>query len=292
MEEAHTPNPSEPDPDNKAKPADPSGPPYPPEAAEKRPKLKLKQILKPLSPHLTAPRPERDPRLEKKEVPKPSPQAVPVELEPEPVPEPSSGIPVEEESEAPPQPVQPLPPEEQETATEAEEEAGAEEEEAADKQAGPESGGRPAPKWSRRLLLWLGAPVVLLAGIAWLLVYIFSPGEPELAAVSQEQLVAALERSKAKAEGTASTADLSPVDLTLAIEGQTVDSYLEKLRRQEIIPSTQPRGIFVNSVFVPEGGILNPRLGLFLVQVEVSAYGSLIDLQDASHQSYRIALEE
>ena len=57
------------------------------EEDQKPQKLKLKQILTPLSPHLKAPRPKVEKRVESKTAYKPSPKAVPVEPEPELTPE-------------------------------------------------------------------------------------------------------------------------------------------------------------------------------------------------------------
>lgn len=262
--------------------------PSSPEEPGERPKLKLKQILTPISPHLTAPRPEADPRLEKKVSIKPAPRAVPIEPEPEPeIPlESHDGAPGEEAG--PPLPL--APGDEQAPPGEDPEEQEAEDNESPEEAEGVEPVGADK-KWTKRLVVWMAVPVLLVAAIAWLALVILKPPESEPhpgKTVTRQVLQNA---ANASSKGSAN-ANVSPVELTLALEKQTVESYIEQLKKQEIIPSEKPRGIYINSVFIPEGHPLNPNLGLSLMQVELSPQGALIDLQDQANATYRIALQD
>ena len=263
--------------------------------------MKLKQILTPISPHLKAPRPERDPRLAQRETPIPAPRAVPIEPEPEPDPEAlkaeregtTPAAPLPPESSAGPSPEQPesqpeqaeAPPGE-ETGDESAEQPG--EETTEEDTFYEDLPQKKTPNWSRRLLIWLVLPVALVGAIAWLVLFILKPAPGETVTAVQPQAGTAVQR--ANPQPAAAKADLGPVELTLALENQTLESYLQQFQQQEIVASTNPRGIFVNSVFIPEGSPVNPRFGLILVQVEPSPEGTLIDLVDADRQPYRIAL--
>lgn len=283
MEESHTPNPSDSEGPNRSDDTDQTGKPR---------KLRLKKLLTPISPHLTAARPERDPRLEdlrEQKEPEEAPRAVPVEPEPEPVkpPEAEEPKPLLGDEEVPQETVKP------------EYEEPAEDVEAPEPEPEPEPLPRPdelemvygrKPDWRKRLVLWLGAPVLILAAIVYLVTVLLDPfGQSPESSPPAGAGTAGMAGAPLR-ESTPSSA-ISPLELSIVLENLNLAGYLDQLRRQELVPSETPRGLYVNSVFIPEGSLINPRLGLTLAYVEISPVGFLFDLQDAEGTPYRVAIE-
>jgi hypothetical protein len=274
----------------------------PPEEAGPQ-KLKLKQILTPLSPHLTAPRPERDPRLEKKEPPIPTPKAVPIEPEPEPEPEPESALGTGtapagdsvEGAEAPPaapreiesSPATPeelgLPPEE-ETGKEETVPVEAAEEESVEPVA--QKTAQPAKRGKKRLLILL-LPVVIVVAILALLQYLFDPLGLKIEPIA-ELPDPGLVRQVAQPKQQEESSNAGSKELADSLEGQSMEDYLGRLKSLPMTLSDNPKGIFIGSVFFNEGSMVNPELDLKLRSILPDA--SAIVLVDGSGNTYRIAL--
>ena len=295
MQDPNTPNPS--DEENGSTHAGGSG-----GSEEERPKLKLKKILTPLSPHLKAPREERDPHRQNPKSFHPSPQAEPVEPE-EPVLERPRAEPLPLYEIEPPRPeeLNPHLPEagiesgagewgegapEEPSPEEEREAAEAEEEEEAEEPAAPPRRG-PSP---RRRGLQFALGVILLAAAAFLALRVFSPFGGSSETVPMKN--AATDRSRTAATGGTGTpyGDLEPIDLLVQMESETAEEYINRLQKEPIFPAREPRGIFIDRVFFPEGSSLNPKLGIRLTGIEFSGRETTITLQDSESNPYTIAV--
>jgi hypothetical protein len=257
------------------------------------PRLKLKQILTPLSPHLTAPRPEADKGVQKKKAFKPSPKAVPVEPEPEPTPEELESSTTDS--------LKPVPapeastPREIETSPPTDEELGLEKEEASEEPPKKEQAGKPAAKKAapapkpkaRRLVFALLIPVVLLAAILLLVHYLFDPFGLKIKPIEELPDVSLI-RETAQPAPSIEPRDAGSALLLDALEEQTIEGYLANLQRQRIFVCSNPKGIFIDSVLFTEGTPINPQLGLELAEVDME--GDSFSLQDGTGQSYRLDL--
>jgi hypothetical protein len=49
---------------------------------------------------------------------------------------------------------------------------------------------------------------------------------------------------------------------------QSLREFLQALRQSRLVPSSSPRGLFVDTVFIPEGALVNPDLGISLASVQ------------------------
>jgi hypothetical protein len=293
MPDPSTPNPSDPE-SGEHLPNDASPNSESQGGDENPPKLKLKQILTPLSPHLTAPRPERGERIEKeKKAFIPSPEAVPVEPEPEPTPEELASL----DTGAPPPPTKPEagPPREIETSPPTDEELGLTDGETPQETA-PQSDSpepqkknpvqKPAPKAkARKLVFALLVPVILIIAILALVQYLFDPLGLKIKPI-EELPDLALADAKPLATTNLLEESQGSEDLLENLENQELASYLSVLKTRQIFPSSNPKGIFIDSVLFTEGDRLNPYMGLDLVEIDLEA-GSF-RLEDQSGQSYSI----
>ncbi|MEX0325453.1 MAG: hypothetical protein AB3N33_05130 [Puniceicoccaceae bacterium] len=314
MAESSTPNPFEPelpkdstepkpDPEQTAPEKASDSPPspglrlkpiVPEEPEDKQQKLKLKQILTPLSPHLTAPRPETPESAPKKKAYTPSPKAVPVEPEPELTEDElaaraSAGGP---KVVAPSAEIETSPPTPEELGLKAEEEQAeqpateegnqpqAEKKTKAAKKAAP-----PKPK-ARKVVLALLVPVVLLAAIAYFVNSLFDPLGLKIQPIEQLPDLALKPQSpEAKSLSTEASDSSQFLD---AIEKESIEDYLTLLEEQAVLAASSQDGLFINAVYYRSGAVLNPRYGLTLVSIDGDSESIL--LEDAEGQSYRIAM--
>jgi hypothetical protein len=288
MTEPLSPNPSDPE---SSRPQEETGTPEesnPGSVDETRPKpkkLKLKTILTPLSPHLTAPRPEEDARLGKKKTFHPSPKAVPVEPEPELTPEEladlKAGKLLSEEtssdSSTPPVPHPDFGPDEEASGEFPEEPQPA-------KSKKPEAPAPTQPK-SRKLILALVVPAVIIVAILLLLNFLFDPFGFKIAPIEQLPDLAVIQQTKNS--GAAEVDPLTEAPQVLVnLELGTVEDYMEQFKGRKLILSSTPEGLFVDSVFYEAGASINPQHGLVLESILPEEKVCLI--KDASGLSYRI----
>ena len=264
------------------------------ESENKSQKLKLKQILTPLSPHLTAPRPETDDRLTKKDSFTPSPKAVPIAPEPElteeelAAREKAGGIMAEGTS---PQ-IETTPPTPEELGLQPDEAPGEERKAAepdGEERKKPEPKKAPAPSRkpkSRKLALTLVLPVILLAAIAFLVNSLFDPLGLKIQPIER---LPDLTLSKKAAESKVPTAGESDSSQLLdALELETVEEYISLLEEKAVLAGAGAGGLFINAVYYRTGAVVNPRHGLSLVSVDGDSQTIL--LEDAAGQAYRIAM--
>jgi hypothetical protein len=116
----------------------------------------------------------------------------------------------------------------------------------------------------------------LIAGLAFLGVFClaamlaiayFNPFGKDLAPIQPQQLPIVPQQAEST-ENEGPQAALPDFENLAADSGQQdLQTYLERLQGFRITPSSSPRGIFIESVFVPEGAVLDPRLGLTLTAV-------------------------
>ncbi|MEX0332255.1 MAG: hypothetical protein AB3N64_12615 [Puniceicoccaceae bacterium] len=265
----------------------------PTEPEEKEQKLKLKQILTPLSPHLTAPRPDAPESVPKKKSFTPSPKAVPIEPEPELTEDElaaraSAGGP---KVEAPSPEIESSPPTPEELGLQpGDEQEGqppaGEEKPAADQKTKVAKKAAPAKPKARKLVVALLVPVVLLAAIAYIINSLFDPFGLKIAPI--EQLPDLALKQQTPDTKSLSTDESDSNQLLDAIEMESIDGYLALLEEQTVLAASSHNGLFINAVFYRSGAVLNPRYGLKVVSVDGDSQSVL--LEDAEGQSYRIAM--
>lgn len=278
-------------------PAESSGklnPILPDESETKPQKLRLKQILTPLSPHLTAPRPDADERATNKKAFTPSPKAVPIEPEPELTEEElaaresaggaKAAGPVPEIETSPPTPEElGLEPGQESTG---EPGRGQQPDQARKKTAKKKSPAtQPKPR-SRKLVLALAVPAVLLLAIVFLVNYLFDPLGLKIQPIEELPDLTTLQQpAQTQAEETLYS---DSNQLMESLEEETFADYLSRLEESAMLVAAEPEGLFINAVYFREGMIINPRYGLALVSVEEQ--GKVALLEDGEGNSYRISM--
>ncbi|MGA1204936.1 MAG: hypothetical protein ACO3ZW_03880 [Opitutales bacterium] len=317
MTESDSQKPFNPDPEETKEPllgAAPGDSPTPEEGdpatgneGEKKPKLKLKQILTTPGPHLTAKRAPRDPRLEKILPAIEIPHAVPIDPDPEDeLPRGQEGLPGQKGTNLPQlnpnapagQPgAQSTDSQGQPTIPEAH---SGETEGTTAEEPGPAGDGDQAPGEdvalvsaeepgkSRRFGLLVS--VILIAALLGGIQYFLDP----LGLTEEPALATPVAKPQAKVDESSedeTPAKLAPVVLSMELENLSVETFMEQLRTRRVLPSENPRGIIVDSVFIPAGGILNPTLGITLEGVESSAEGALMVISDPAGNLFQIPLK-
>jgi len=89
------------------------------------------------------------------------------------------------------------------------------------------------------------------------------------------------------ASGTAS----APVPDVPAEPPTTAEAYLKVLRGQRLMLSGNPRGVFINAVFYPEGGMLHPQFGLAIGQIQLDGPVPMVEVLDAAGAIHLIPLQ-
>jgi hypothetical protein len=67
-------------------------------------------------------------------------------------------------------------------------------------------------------------------------------------------------------------------------------AYLARLKTHRVIASDNPKGVFIDSVFVPEGAVLDPRTGLTLSSLSTTSNGIVMLLTPSEGASVSIPL--
>ena len=238
-----------------------------PPSGDERPKLKLKKLLTPLSPHLTAPRPDRDPRPENKES-----QDVPgAGLEPE----------AGESSQA------------QEVA----EDEGAAEDEAADSSGESDgtpvvaaSGVNPVAKprvGTRKWLAVILVPVLLVVAMALLLDYLFDPLGRRLEPIVPMRDVT-VSQGPATPEKQVEEAGTPARALQEKLDTLPLEEYIQALEARQVFVSENPQGIFIDTVFFPVGSLVNPQLELRFLEVVKEDSGNFAEFSGPENTVYRV----
>ena len=252
------------------------------ERAAEKPKLKLKPLITPLSPHLQAPH-EKALKASSEDRPRMViPHAVPIDPEPDLAPH-----------EKPP-------PEEIDGAGElADPEGGqtAPAETAPDGEATTPGLDEAAPEdemvelvaHERKRTNWLlvaGLPVVPLLAIGWLVNYLFDPlGLKEEPALPPARTAVAKPQTPQR-EPIAE--NLAPVVLSLELEETSLETYLAQLQQQRVRITRNPRGVIIAGVFYQEGEAIHPGFGLFVQRVEGDQENGFVEIIGPEDQLYRV----
>lgn len=257
-----------------------------------QPKLTLKQLLKPLSPHLKVEQTEKDDRFKEFKPRMEIPRAVPIDPEPELAPHerpPSpDGTPLDMLGTEPGLGGQSLPAHGIEPHTGREltlqknrvHESVEPPEEEQENEEMEELVSTPAPKPGRFRKIALPVAAVLAAVAA--IQYFLDPLGLSIDPIKPAKPVVVEQAEQVGAE-TEMPASMAPVALSLELDNITVESFLGLLEKQVIIASEQPRGAIIDSVFYPEGSKVNPELGLVLSSVEKAS----IRIADSSGKEYK-----
>ncbi|HSH09602.1 MAG TPA: hypothetical protein VK995_04405 [Oceanipulchritudo sp.] len=250
-----------------------------------QPKLKLRKILTPLSPHLKAQLTQGDDGKERKDPRLEIPRAVPMEIEPE-LPPP----PPEQKMTAPTGPGfdQPLPdPVADAQAQETEAEPLEEPENKGEVEGEIEAGGAKEAirSFSFRRISKLLAPVALAIAGLFIVNYLFDPFGLQLEPI-KPMSSPLLPKGDSRNEQTNAPQKISGIDLYVMLDKQSLDEYLKSLQNQKIYPSDDPVGIFIGAAFIPLGSSVNPSFGLILKGIEKTE----AVLEDEYLTEYRIAL--
>jgi hypothetical protein len=293
--EAETPDSKDP-PKPEAKPEKPTLKPVPTEPSatkesqldERRKNLKLRRIVVKdveINPHIN---PDAEP----------VPEAQPYE-EPDEAPPPPD---LKAVMEAPPEADPPAPPISQEEPTAVEETTPSGADKIAEGSRQPDPGKPPAEKSSqpdepeaknispvRKViagLAFLGVFCLLaLLGIAY-----FNPFGEELAPIQPSRMPVAAQKDEPPDTGNPEESVTNVAALPTEAAQPDLQAYLDRMKTHRIIPSDNPRGIFIDSVFVPEGAVLDPRIGLTLSGVSSSGKGYAMHLTPPGGPSVSIPL--
>lgn len=87
-----------------------------------------------------------------------------------------------------------------------------------------------------------------------------------------------------------SSTGLAVKDLPEKSETASLEAFITAFKDQPLVPSHSPVGLFVDSVFVPEGATLNPELGLVLSSVTIGDEESFALLRSASGETFPITI--
>jgi len=141
------------------------------------------------------------------------------------------------------------------------------------------------------LFLMVGIAVILILG-AGLLLLILNPFGDELAPIVQLDTTPSLQTTETEQATPSQNSVEAPAQAGLQVEVNT-DTYqfLEILKSRPMRPSRAPRGLFIDSVFVPEGAVLNPELGLSLETVERGETQTIVWLRDEEDQRIPITVD-
>lgn len=92
-------------------------------------------------------------------------------------------------------------------------------------------------------------------------------------------------------EPVLSSAANAPEPVRPAVPEPTeLERFLAQLREQKLIPSDNPRGIFINSIFYTVGAPLNPQLGLTVKAISVSPENASLVLEDGEGAEHAIPI--
>jgi hypothetical protein len=130
-------------------------------------------------------------------------------------------------------------------------------------------------------------PVVLIAGMVFLLRPFFTSGKE-----TPSETVSAPEIPEARLPDPVSSeredplpaiTEMPPESVTPATELQ---AFLQRLGNSTLILSRNPEGLFVDSVFFPEGAILNRELGLVLSRISLDSENPGIRLISSDGETF------
>ena len=249
-------------------------------------KLKLKQLLTPLSSHLKVEKSDRDDKFDEFRPRMEIPRAVPIDPEPELAPHerpPSpdgaplgpgqghygpDGLPI------PPAGMGSIPGQQDQSMGITEESATEDTEDEMEELVS-------APGEKPGLLRKIGLPLIALLIVIGAIQYFFDPLGLSIEPISPTGPVVLSESAKAPVE-EAMPASMAPVTLSLELDKVTVESFLELIGKQVILSSERPHGAIIDSVFYPEGSTINPGLGLFVSSVKDNS----ITIKDNNGREY------
>jgi len=265
MQDTSTPSPSDPDKPDSGKQEDA----YPPKGQQK--KLKLRRIIFE----------DTEINCDNVKIEEPTPEAQPYE-EPEEAPVPEEfrqqtgqkeEKAKEEDSDAPP--VIEIPPEIQSAATKRE---------APKQSVRTESRGKASQKSKKpasplRRLAFILIPAALLAIVLIILYQIFDPFGDELASIKPQFQPEITEPAADQEALPEPETGLAVSEIPFEDENLSLQSFVSLFQKQRLVGSNSPRGLFVDSVFIPEGAPVNPELGIILSQISTDSIATVVTLQ-------------
>ena len=138
----------------------------------------------------------------------------------------------------------------------------------------------------RQILLIACILLVLISGLGGLAYYLFA--SPSRQVADQEQVAAFLKPEPQPGEPVIQPAVEKPVEQveSLASSADLVDWILQ----QKPARSRDPEGIFVGQVLIPTGSIIDPRFGLILEKVDLSAQQPAAHLVDTDGNRFSVPL--
>jgi hypothetical protein len=127
--------------------------------------------------------------------------------------------------------------------------------------------------------------ILILLGIAF-----FNPFGNDLTPIQPNRIPLAVQKSgpaESEAPGESVT-NLSGVPIEAS--QPDLEAYLSRLRTHRLIASDNPKGVFIDSVFVPEGAVLDARTGLTLSSLSTTSNGIVMLLTPSEGPSVSIPL--
>lgn len=128
--------------------------------------------------------------------------------------------------------------------------------------------------------------LIALLGIAY-----FNPFGEDLAPIQPRDVpIVPREASSEDAPASDNPSQAATASAPDEIAQPDLQAYLDRLEAHRLIPSANPRGIFVDTVFIPEGAVLDPRIGLILSAVTESNDGTRVLLTSEDGSPVEITL--
>jgi len=108
------------------------------------------------------------------------------------------------------------------------------------------------------------------------LVVILNPFGREPAPIPAAPPPASAADAPAAGRAAPATADTVASPAMPAESPQSLHEFLQVLRQSRLVASSSPRGLFVGTIFIPEGALVNPELGISLESVEFGEAQAII----------------
>lgn len=150
--------------------------------------------------------------------------------------------------------------------------------------------GKPARSPLRRLAFLL-IPGLIIAGILVFLIRSMDPFGGDLAPIKPDE--AAVGEQEVEAPPAPALESVRQLDMD-AVSPDGVDpdigSFLKIMSEQTLVASRSPRGLFINTVFYPEGAVINPALELTFQELATED-GPVAILAGPGDSRYELPLE-
>lgn len=148
------------------------------------------------------------------------------------------------------------------------------------------------PKSPLKRLLIILIPAAVAAGALLILNQIFDPFgdeftriQPTDQPISNNQIEEATSIPKETEQSALAVSDIPEASKTISAA-----AFVEAIKKQRLIASAKPKGLFIGSVFIPEGQPINPETGLVLSSVTIGDFESVAVMTSSSGERFPVPL--